>query len=269
MAAPDRGVLLTNLTNGTAAAAMFTSTFALAGARADTHAIIAAWIAACSAYFVFRPVHHSVRPLALGILLCALGYLHSWIAGHFPPSIDVGKKGMLYVLLILGFAAFLGYTPHLVLNRGLSISLRSTWFKNASIALTWTVFSMIPWMLAPPHSDYGLTERLLSRFLMLLALSIASDVPDASLDRGKLRTLAQQLGPMRTEIIVIVLLLLSLAVQGPGVGAEQLAMLAPVMAMALLFMLRNKWVREWILDGAIVLHALVLMIFYTPHPVLP
>lgn len=256
----NRAVTFSNITNGTAAAALFVSTFFLAHVPVDFFAITAAWIAAVMAYCFFRPPVTIMRPFALAAMLCALGYLHSWVIGHLPAELIWNRKGVLYPLLWLGFIAFFVYLPSLIGLKS-TFRLRNTWTKNAVIALTWTAFSMLPWMLAFPEYDHGLITWLASRFFLLFALSVASDISDTHEDKHSVKTIPQMLGKGKTEALILLILLASLSVQGFDQAYELLAIAPAILAILLLRIITPKWQREWVLDSAMVAHAVILIAF--------
>jgi 4-hydroxybenzoate polyprenyltransferase len=256
----NRLVTFSNITNGTAATALFVSSFFLARVPVDSFAVIASWIAAVAAYCFFRPPVTIMRPFALAAMLCALGYLHSWISGHLPNELIWNRKGILYPLLWFGFIAFLAYLPSLIGVKS-AFRLRNTWTKNAVIALTWTVFSLLPWMLVFPENDHGLLTRLASRFLLLFALSVASDISDTHEDKHTLKTIPQMLGRGKTEALILLMLLTSLSVQGFDQARELLAIVPAIFAILLMRAISPKWQREWILDSAMVAHTVVLIAF--------
>jgi hypothetical protein len=256
----SRPVTFSNITTGTAATALFVSSFFFARVPVDLFAVIAAWIAAVAAYCFFRPPVTIMRPFALAAMLCALGYLHSWISGHLPAELIWNRKGMLYPLLWFGFMAFLAYLPSLIGVKS-AFRLRNAWTKNAVIALTWTAFSMLPWMLVFPENDHGLLTRLASRFLLLFALSVASDISDTREDAHSLNTIPQILGKGKTEALILLILLASLSVQGFDQVRELLAIAPAILAILLMRLISPKWQREWVLDSAMVAHAVVLIAF--------
>jgi hypothetical protein len=256
----NRPVTFSNITNGTAAASLFVSAFFLAHVPVDFFAVIAAWTAAIMAYCFFRPPVAILRPFALAAMLCALGYLHSWISGYLPAELIWNRKGILYPLLWVGFIAFLAYLPPLI-GLKTAFRLRNAWTKNAVIALSWTAFSMLPWMLAFPENDHGLITRIASRFLLLFALSVASDISDTHEDKHSLKTIPQILGKGKTEALILLILLASLSVQGIDQTRELLAIAPAILAILLMRIIASKWQREWVLDGAMVAHAVVLIAF--------
>jgi len=256
----NRPVIFSNITNGTSATALFVSAFCLADVPLDFFAVIAGWTATVMAYCFFRPPVPIMSTFALAWMLCALGYLHSWIIGHLPAELLWNRKGVLYPLLWLGFIAFLAYLPSLI-GLKTAFRLRNPWTKNAMIALSWTAFSMMPWMLAFPENDHGLITRLVSRFLLLFALSVASDISDTHEDKHSLRTIPQILGKGKTEALILLILLASLSVQGFDQRSEILAVAPAILAILLMRVIAPKWQREWVLDSAMVAHAVVLIAF--------
>jgi len=249
-----------NLTTGCAGGLLFTSTFYLAGIEPVGLAMMAAFIGAVLGYLFFRPPHPQWRPFVLAFLLCAIGYLHAWVSGYLPPSLEWGKKGVLYLSAIAGLVLFALYAPRHFLVKKTSFGLRNTIFKNVVIAFAWTVFTLLPWMLSSPEQDQGLLFLMASRFLLVLGLALLSDLADSSPGQYDRHSLAGRLGFRKTQVLSLGLITCA-EVVGWSIMPIPGTMLIPITAGVLLLKPTSKWRNEWVIDSAVAAHAVALIAF--------
>ncbi len=147
-----------------------------------------------------------------------------------------------------------------------------TFLKPAVVGMAWALTtSALPAIMAGEYYSPIYTVMFLSNFFFITALSICDDIRDMNTDRGHIRTLPMAIGIKNSKIVIIFHLLTATVIAFStytyhsdivSIGFTG-AMLMIILMVTQIHPGRNKDVQALMIDGSIMLRAMVTFILAT------